>query len=401
MVKVLVMDDEPSLRDILSNTLKSMGHTVITSEDGRQAVEISKQENPDLALLDIQVPDMDGLEVLKELKNINPNIRGIMLSGSADVEMAVSAIKKGASDFISKPFKIDDVKNIVNKVLQLKTGPAGVPGVITGVPTPSAASGIKKIKKVKRKFAINKALAMKVSVALAILILAGTILKMSLTKKSVFHQYSIPYTNPAGMCWIKPNLWVSDWVTGNIYKHTTEGTFSILTVYKTPNAQPIGLAFDGENIWTCNSIEQRIYRHKIDESLTVEAIYSNPNSNPTGLYFDGVNLWILDSNTAKIYKHRMDDTLSVTAVYDSPAINPCGMFRDGEYFYIGDYKTARIYKVSVKDFSVSDVYTIPHFVDMNYRLSSITWDGKNIWAAADELGKVFSISINTLKPIRF
>lgn len=60
-----------------------------------------------------------------------------------------------------------------------------------------------------------------------------------------------------------------------------------------------------------------------------------------------------------------------------------------EFFYIGDYKASRIYKVSAKDFVVSEVYAIQKFEDMRYKLASITWDGKNIWAAADEKGKIF------------
>lgn len=408
MVTILVMDDEPSLRNILATTLKNQGHTIFTAEDGRQAVELAKRNPPNLALLDIQVPDMDGLEVLNELKKINPDVRGIMLSGSADVEIAVSTIKQGAFDFLSKPFKIDEVISVVNKAITAKA--SSIPSAVrTSTLTQSAHMSTatpvaeRRQMKARRKITLNTAIIKKAAIAasavIAVIIIA--VLGKNLFQKSVFTEYSIPYSNPTGMCWIKPNIWVSDWVTGNIYKHNIDDKLSIASVYKTGNVQPTGLAFDGEYLWTCNSIEQRIYKHSLDESLAIEAIYSNPDSNPIGLYFDGVNLWILDSNTAKIYKHKMDATLSVIGEFDSPAINPCGMFRVGEYFYIGDYNSAKIYKVSVKDFSVSEVYTIEHFTTMNYNLASITWDGKNIWASSDETGKIFCLSFNNLKAIRF
>jgi len=66
MVKILIMDDEPSLRNIVYNIVKPLGHPIFTSEDGHQAIEVAKRENPDIALLDMRVPDMDGLEVLVE-----------------------------------------------------------------------------------------------------------------------------------------------------------------------------------------------------------------------------------------------------------------------------------------------------------------------------------------------
>ncbi|MCB4791176.1 MAG: response regulator [Elusimicrobia bacterium] len=405
MAKILVMDDESSLRDILASTLKSMGHEVVTAEDGRQAIEIAKRDLPEIALLDIQVPDMDGIEVLRELKKLNQDIRGIILSGSADVDIAVSTIKQGASDFISKPFKIDEVKTIVEKVLKSKPRP------MSSAPAPTAQPAASQVKTTSGKAgssvtadAIFKKLKSKKLMmpglsfaALLFIILLGK----GLFKTPTLQEYSVPYLNPTGMCYIKPNLWVSDWVTGNIYKHKIGDKLSILSVYKTADTQPSGLAFTGDNIWSCNSIEQKIYKHNIDDSLTIKAIYASPNSSPAGMYFDGVNLWVLDSNTTKVYKYKIDNNLSVTGVYDSPAPNPCGMFRNGEYFYIGDYKTARVFKVSVKDFTVSDVYSIQIFSDMKYKLSSMTWDGKNIWAAADEKGKIFCLSFDALKPIKF
>jgi hypothetical protein len=219
--------------------------------------------------------------------------------------------------------------------------------------------------------------------------------------KAHTESFSIPYSNPIGMCWIKPYLWVSDWVVGNIYQHNNDATMSIVSVLKTANSQPTGLAYDGEYLWTCSSVEKRIYKHRMDKTLSVAEIFATPNSSPAGLYFDGANLWVIDTSTAKIYKHKMDETLSIVNVFDSPAVNPCGMFRDGEYFYIGDYKTSRIYKVLVNDFSVREVYMLPDFEEGKYKLANITWDGANIWATADGVGKIFKIPFKSLKTIKF
>jgi DNA-binding NtrC family response regulator len=112
------MDDEPVLRNIISDMIKPLGHKIFLAENGSQAVSQGKREFFDIALLDIKVPDMGGLEVMAELKKINPNILCVMLSSFADVQIAVSAIKLGAFDYIPKPFKEEEVMKVVNKAIQ-------------------------------------------------------------------------------------------------------------------------------------------------------------------------------------------------------------------------------------------------------------------------------------------
>lgn len=124
MVKILIMDDEAGMRDILVSILKSAGHSLLQVEDGKQAIDTARKEKPDLAILDMRVPDMDGLEVLSELKTTDPSLPCIMLSGFGDAETAAAAIKKGAFDYISKPFKVGEVLEIINKALAAKSKPS-------------------------------------------------------------------------------------------------------------------------------------------------------------------------------------------------------------------------------------------------------------------------------------
>ncbi|MGA2089941.1 MAG: response regulator [Endomicrobiales bacterium] len=144
MIKILIMDDEPALRNIVYNLLKPLGHQLFTSADGRQAIETGAKEIPDVALLDVRVPDMDGLEVLTELRKINPHIKCIMLSGFGDTDAAVDAIKRGAFEYINKPFKIDEVLKIVSKAVDAagnnpkKT--TAVPAVSSSAVLPSSVS---------------------------------------------------------------------------------------------------------------------------------------------------------------------------------------------------------------------------------------------------------------------
>jgi CheY-like chemotaxis protein len=423
MVKILIMDDEPGLRNIVYNMLKPLGYPLFTAEDGHQAIEIAKREIPDLAMLDMRVPDMDGLEALAELKKINPNIKAIMLSGFGDVDSAIEALKKGANEYISKPFKVDEVLAAVRKTIGTITGeavPAAPQGAAAAAPAPApvkkvvvpepkkpapapvpapvavpvpgaAAGGSKKI--------VMLAAAV---VVLAVLVGGGLFAwKSGLIGGASSESFTIPYTNQSSVTLIRPFLWITDASTGNIYKHNRDASLSIDSIYKTANSQPTGITFDGQSIWTCSASKQRIYRHKVDKELTIEAIFATANSNPSSLYYDAGNLWVLDSAAGKIYKHKTDEALTPEGEYTSPAANPCGMFRNGEFFYIGDARTGKMFKVSASDFAVTEVYAMPNFTNGKYKMTNVAWDGKNIWASTENAGKIIRIPLTSLKPVEF
>jgi len=124
MVRLLITDDEEVVRNTMCNMLQPLGLNIFTAENAAQAIEMTRREFFDVALLDIKIPDMDGIQLMQELKNINPNLRCIMLlTGLSDVQLAVSAVKKGAFDYIPKPFKEQEVLKAVNDALQSMFGP--------------------------------------------------------------------------------------------------------------------------------------------------------------------------------------------------------------------------------------------------------------------------------------
>jgi two-component system NtrC family sensor kinase len=105
--KILVIDDEESIRILLHISLTHKGFEVITAEDGGKGIEIFKQERPPIVITDIKMPGIDGLEVLKEIRELNPDTRVIVITGHGDMESAIEALKFEASDFINKPIKDD------------------------------------------------------------------------------------------------------------------------------------------------------------------------------------------------------------------------------------------------------------------------------------------------------
>jgi DNA-binding NtrC family response regulator len=102
--KILVVDDEPDLVLVLSNFLSKEGFKVYTAHTGEQAIEKVKNNPIDLVLLDIAMPVMDGIETLKQIKKIKPDINVIMITGYKDAEKVVQAFRLGAYDCLFKPF---------------------------------------------------------------------------------------------------------------------------------------------------------------------------------------------------------------------------------------------------------------------------------------------------------
>lgn len=117
---ILVIDDEKDIRTALTGILEDEGYQVISAESGSEGIEIARQELPDLILLDIWMPGMDGLETLDKLKAELPQVTVIMISGHGTIETAVRATKLGAFDFIEKPLSLEKVLISVANALQLQ-----------------------------------------------------------------------------------------------------------------------------------------------------------------------------------------------------------------------------------------------------------------------------------------
>lgn len=117
MPTVLVVDDEPQIRSSLRGILAEEGLRVLEAEDGRQALEVIHRENPELVILDIWMPEVDGLELLQQLRDDAAPPAVIMISGHGNIETAVKATKLGAYDFIEKPFSLEALLRVVNRAL--------------------------------------------------------------------------------------------------------------------------------------------------------------------------------------------------------------------------------------------------------------------------------------------
>jgi two-component system response regulator PilR (NtrC family) len=118
--KILVVDDEQSMREFLDIMLKKEGYKVSLASNGDEVLKYIDKDIFDLVLLDIRMPKMDGIAVLKKIKSTSPETVVIMITAYASADTAIKAMKEGAYDYITKPFKVDEIKLIIKNALEKK-----------------------------------------------------------------------------------------------------------------------------------------------------------------------------------------------------------------------------------------------------------------------------------------
>lgn len=119
--KILVIDDEPDIGWLFSKILSEEGYKVLTSLNGEEGISKIKKEKPDLIFLDLKLPGMDGIEILKEIRTIDKDLLVIVLTAYETVKTAVEAMKLGAFDYLSKPVNIDRIKTTIKNAIRTQT----------------------------------------------------------------------------------------------------------------------------------------------------------------------------------------------------------------------------------------------------------------------------------------
>jgi two-component system chemotaxis response regulator CheY len=117
MTKILIVDDAEFLRVRITKMLSGDGFEVFEAENGLKAVAKYKEIHPDVVLMDITMPEMDGLAALKEIRSFDPQARVIMLTALGQESVVLEAVKSGARDFVVKPFERDRVINAIGKLV--------------------------------------------------------------------------------------------------------------------------------------------------------------------------------------------------------------------------------------------------------------------------------------------
>jgi DNA-binding NtrC family response regulator len=118
--KILIVDDDPQLRQLLGDRLQANGYSAFLAVNGREGVEQAQEKNPDAVLLDLEMPEMGGMEALERMREINPELPVIILTAHGTFSRAVEAMKRGAYDFLPKPCEPDHLLLVIRKALERK-----------------------------------------------------------------------------------------------------------------------------------------------------------------------------------------------------------------------------------------------------------------------------------------
>ena len=119
-LQLLVIDDEPAIRQVVTSVLRKAGYTVDQASDGESAMERLSRGDVDIAVCDIKLPGLSGIELLRQVRTVNVDTAFIMMTAFASVDTAIEAIKAGAADYMIKPLNNDELLHRLTKVADLR-----------------------------------------------------------------------------------------------------------------------------------------------------------------------------------------------------------------------------------------------------------------------------------------
>ncbi|MBI4346735.1 MAG: sigma-54-dependent Fis family transcriptional regulator [Elusimicrobia bacterium] len=398
MARILVVDDEADMRLALSNVLTRNGHKVQEAPEGETALATLAKGAFDLMLLDMRLPGMDGIQILKRVRQNHPDLPVIMVTGYGSVDSAIEVMRLGASHYLAKPFSNKELVDSVDRIVQGRRLPVPVgggapaalapderpapdspaepnlPAPVLSLPGPAApVSGV----------SVGWGLALAVGVVLLAWPLVSSL-------RGRGRDHALTYSHPTAIAWAGDRLWSTDWFSQSVYEMQLErGGFKIVRAAALPQSHLSGLALTKEAVYVADDWRREIQRRKLDAHLTLERVIKSPGAKPSSLYFDGRFLWSADAAQGRIYQHEPDDALTVVATYPSPAKAPVAIYKDDSYFWSADGDTRLIYRHRLDSkLTVLATYEWPDVNEGSQPLSCFTMRDGVAWLGRDGLSRL-------------
>ncbi|MBI5208890.1 MAG: response regulator [Elusimicrobia bacterium] len=392
MANILVVDDEADMRMALGSVLSRSGHTIMQATDGPSALARIEKGDVDLVLLDIRLPGMDGVQILRKIREDRESLPVIMVTGYGSVESAVEVMKLGASQYLAKPFSNKELVDKVTTALQATGGAraAAAPGPMDEPAPPPRDPSPERTSEGGPKIVWEWVAGLAV-VAVGVLVAAQAI--------GGPDEYPVPYQHPVSVAWKGESLWSADWFSQTVYELKQKGSrLEIARSVHIPDSHITGLAVTDDMLFVADSWKKTIQRRRLDGGFTLVDSVKSPGGNPTGLYWDGRYLWSVDSETRRFYQHDLDHQMTVVASFKAPGKTPAALFKDPQYFWSADADTRMLYQHRLdNELRVIARYTLPALDMGREALSCFTWRDRWLWVGRDGIPKLFRYKLEQFK----
>jgi CheY-like chemotaxis protein len=390
MSRILIVDDEPDMRLAVRNVLKLRGYEITEAGDGPSALAMARENRPDLVLLDMRLPGMDGIEVLEGLKKIDDSLPVVMITGYGHIQSAVDVMKLGASEYLQKPF---ENAQLVETVKKFAHGTAVPPKRSYAVPprelpaqyvpepaAPRAAAPARREFPSRRRFA-------PLAAALAVLLCGGALYRYIKTgQEAYYREYPGVAANISAMMWRENKLVAGDWLARAIYVYEREGdNLKLADTYQLEKTHISGLAAAGETLYVADSWRKVIEARSIAPGLPLLKVFPMPGK-VSAMFYDGEYLWTCDSDGNAVLR-RPDSELTPAVSFRLPE-KPDQIFRDGKYLWTAVSSTGRLYRHVLDDSLTLDGVFALKTLRAGYPLSAFAWKDGRVWLARDGLSVV-------------
>ncbi len=404
MARILVVDDEADMRLALSNVLTRTGHQVKEAPEGETALNTLAKSEFDLMLLDMRLPGMDGIQILKKVRESYPDLPVIMVTGYGSVDSAIEVMRLGASHYLAKPFSNKELVDSVGRILEGRRLPVPV-GATSGGPSPEPGMPLT-LGEAGEPPSRAPMLALPGPAALPHLPAAwGLALCVGLALLAwplISHfrgrgaDHALSYSHPAAIAWVGDRLWSADWLSQTVYEQEFErGQLKVLRASPLPQTHITGLAVAKESVYVADGWRHEIQRRRLDAHLSLERAIKSPGPKPSSLYFDGRYLWSADAEQRKIYQHELDDALTVIATFDSPSKAPVAIYKDERYFWSADGDSRLVYRHRLDaKLQVLATYQWPSVNEGSQPLSAFTLKGETAWLGRDGQAKLIEAPLS-------
>lgn len=398
MARILIVDDEPDMRLAVRNVLKLRGYEIAEAGDGPAALAQAKASRPDLVLLDMRLPGMDGIEVLSGLKKIDDTVPVVMITGYGHIQSAVDVMKLGASEYLQKPFENAQLVETVKRFTQgPRREPQAAPAAAPAKPEPAAQASQAPLPapapEVRREApaappvpaAARRGLLWPALAAAALL--AGFLAWRAASAASYFREYPGVAPNISALVWSGDTLFAGDWLSQAVYVYAQEQDgLKLKETYPLPKTHISGLASAGDILYVADSWKKTIEARKLEPGLPLVRSFPAPGK-VSALFFDGEYLWTCDSEGNAVLR-RPDAELTPSVSFKLPE-KPDQLFKDKDYLWTAVSSTGKVYRHKLDDSLTPDgVYTLKT-ARAGYPLSAFAWRGGRLWFARDGLAVVF------------